>query len=59
MIAPEDADIVKALKIAGGIPLGVTNVSELCMWWESFNTVYGRSKNAYDTRHITGKKIIN
>jgi fatty acid amide hydrolase 2 len=52
--APEDADAVKILKKVGAIPLGVTNVSELCMWWESVNTVYGRSRNPYDTRHITG-----
>lgn len=52
--APQDADVVKSMKRAGAIPLGVTNVSELCMWWESVNTVYGRSKNPYDTRHITG-----
>ena len=52
--APQDAEVVKVLKLAGAIPVGVTNVSELCMWWESVNTVYGRSKNPYDTRHITG-----
>jgi len=55
--APQDADVVKSLKRVGAIPLGVTNVSELCMWWESVNTVYGRSSNPYDTRHITGKYI--
>lgn len=31
MTAPQDADVVKILRIAGAIPLGVTNVSELCM----------------------------
>jgi len=53
-VAQDDADVVKILKRAGAIPVGVTNVSELCMWWESVNKVYGRSKNPYDTRHITG-----
>uniref|UniRef100_A0A1I7Y281 Amidase domain-containing protein n=1 Tax=Steinernema glaseri TaxID=37863 RepID=A0A1I7Y281_9BILA len=24
------------------------------MWWESVNSVYGRSRNPYDTRRITG-----
>jgi len=47
--------VVKILREAGAIPLGVTNVSELCMWWESVNTIYGRSKNPYDTRHIVGE----
>ncbi|CAG7815292.1 unnamed protein product [Allacma fusca] len=52
--APEDATVVTMLKAVGAIPLGVTNVSELCMWWEAVNTVYGRSANPYDTRHISG-----
>jgi fatty acid amide hydrolase 2 len=56
--ATEDAEIVQILKKNGAIPLGVTNVPELCMWWESVNTVYGRSKNPYDTRHITGRFIF-
>ena len=34
-----DADAVKALIKAGAIPLAVTNVSELCMWMESYNKV--------------------
>ncbi|ODM87466.1 Fatty-acid amide hydrolase 2 [Orchesella cincta] len=54
IIAAQDAEVVKLLKSAGAIPIGVTNVPELCMWWESHNTVYGRSRNPYDTRHITG-----
>ena len=32
-----NADAVKALIKAGAIPLAVTNVSELCMWMESYN----------------------
>ena len=55
MVASEDAEIVQILKKHGAIALGVTNVPELCMWWESVNKVYGRSKNPYDTRHTTGK----
>ena len=39
---------------AGAICLGVTNTSELCMWIESNNRVYGRTRNAYDTRRIAG-----
>ncbi|ODM88927.1 Fatty-acid amide hydrolase 2 [Orchesella cincta] len=53
IIAAEDAEVVKSLKSVGAIPIGVTNVPELCMWWESHNTVYGRSRNPYDARHIT------
>ena len=42
------------MRKAGGIPLGVTNVSELCMWMESSNTVYGRTSNPYHTGRIPG-----
>ena len=48
VIATKDATAVKRLRGAGAIPLGVTNVSELCMWMESTNRVYGRSNNPYD-----------
>ncbi|XP_063793060.1 fatty-acid amide hydrolase 2 [Pseudophryne corroboree] len=49
-----DAAVVLQLKRAGAIPLGVTNCSELCMWYESSNKVYGRTRNPYNTQHIVG-----
>lgn len=52
--APEDATTVARLREAGAIPLGVTNTSELCMWMESNNRVYGRTNNPYDPRRIVG-----
>lgn len=52
--ATRDATAVQRLRAAGAIPLGVTNVSELCMWMESDNRVYGRSNNPYDPRRIVG-----
>ena len=54
LIAGSDATAVARLRAAGFIPLGVTNLSELCMWMESNNRVYGRTNNAYDPRHIAG-----
>lgn len=54
MIAEEDADSVRIMREAGAIPLCVTNVSELCMWWESSNTIYGRTNNPYHTCRIVG-----
>lgn len=42
------------MKAAGAIHLVVTNVSEVCMWWESNNRIYGRSNNPYDSRRIVG-----
>ncbi|KAM4021272.1 fatty-acid amide hydrolase 2 [Anomaloglossus baeobatrachus] len=49
-----DAAVVSRLKRAGAIPLGVTNCSELCMWYESSNNIYGRTKNPYNPKHIVG-----
>ena len=39
---------------AGAIPLGVTNTSELTLWIESENPVWGRTNNAYDPRRTAG-----
>lgn len=53
-IAPEDATAVRRLKEAGAIVLGLTNVPEALMWWESVNKIYGRTSNAHSMRHIAG-----
>lgn len=49
-----EATAVKRLREAGAIPLGVTNVPELCMWIETNNAVYGRTNNPYDPARIVG-----
>ncbi len=49
-----DAVTVQRLRSAGAIVLGVTNTSELCMWMESVNRVYGRTTSAYDTGRTSG-----
>ncbi|XP_032781058.1 fatty-acid amide hydrolase 2 [Daphnia magna] len=54
IIGQFDSDVVALMKKSGAIILAVTNVSELCMWWESNNKVYGRSRNPYDTNRIVG-----
>lgn len=54
IINTSNAPTVQALLDAGAIPLGVTNTSELCMWMESYNKVYGRSNNPYDASRIVG-----
>lgn len=50
----EDADAIALMRAAGAIPFALTNVSELCMWWESSNKVHGRTRNPYDTNRIVG-----
>lgn len=52
--APEDATAVHRYRAAGAIPMGVTNTSELCMWMESSNAVYGRTNNPYDPTRMVG-----
>ena len=52
--ATEDSPTAAALRRAGGIPLAVTNVSELCMWMEAANPVYGRTCNPYHTSRTAG-----
>ncbi|XP_048400316.1 fatty-acid amide hydrolase 2-A [Stegostoma tigrinum] len=54
VIALTDAAVVTNLRKAGAIPLGVTNCSELCMWYESSNNVYGTTRNPYNVDHIPG-----
>lgn len=50
----DDAVTVARLRAAGAIPVGVTNISELLMWLESNNRVYGRCNNPYDPARIVG-----
>ena len=47
IIAEEDATVVKNIRSAGGIIVGVTNCSELCMWFETTNKLYGTTNNPY------------
>ncbi|MEZ4465152.1 MAG: amidase family protein [bacterium] len=49
-----DAVTVARLRAAGAIPLGLTNTSELCLWMETHNRVYGRTRNPYDPSRIVG-----
>ena len=52
--ASETATAVQRLIDAGAIPLGVTNTSELTLWIESTNNVYGRTSSPYDAARSAG-----
>ncbi len=52
--AGRSATAVERLIDAGAIPLGVTNTSELTLWIESENPVYGRTNNPYNPRRTAG-----
>ncbi len=52
--APETAPAAKRFLDDGVILLGVTNLSELTMWVESENRLYGLTRNPYDARRTAG-----
>jgi Asp-tRNA(Asn)/Glu-tRNA(Gln) amidotransferase A subunit family amidase len=52
--ADRTAPVVRRMVAAGAIPLGLTNTSELCMWIETSNRLYGRTSNPYDSSRTAG-----
>jgi fatty acid amide hydrolase 2 len=54
MKASKDAEVVKKLKAAGGIPLLVSTTPEFCFSWECSNLVTGRTNNPYDLSRTSG-----
>jgi fatty acid amide hydrolase 2 len=52
--APASAPVAQRLLEAGAIVLGVTNTSEMCLWVESENRLYGRTRNPYDPARTAG-----
>jgi fatty acid amide hydrolase 2 len=54
VVATQSATAVQRLVDAGAICLGVTNTSELTLWIESENRVWGRTNNAYDPDRTAG-----
>jgi Asp-tRNA(Asn)/Glu-tRNA(Gln) amidotransferase A subunit family amidase len=53
-VAAEDATVVARLRAAGAVILGVTNVPELLMAWETDNLLYGRTNNPWDLTRTAG-----
>lgn len=49
-----DATVVERAKNNGAIVMGKTNVPEASMWFETYNTVYGRTNNPYDLSRGAG-----
>jgi Asp-tRNA(Asn)/Glu-tRNA(Gln) amidotransferase A subunit family amidase len=54
MKASQDAEVVKKLKAAGGIPLLVSTTPEFCFSWECSNLVTGRTNNPHDLSRTSG-----
>ncbi len=53
-VAAEDAPLVRRLRAAGAVILGVTNTPELLMAWETDNLLYGRTNNPWDLSRTAG-----
>lgn len=53
-VSKKDATVVQRLKAAGAHILGITNVPEMCMAFETDNLLYGRTNNPYDHRLSAG-----
>ncbi|MBI3681595.1 MAG: amidase [Acidobacteria bacterium] len=54
LVAPQDATVIARMKRAGAIPIGVTNLPEFSLAFESDNLVYGRTNNPYDVTRTPG-----
>jgi indoleacetamide hydrolase len=50
----DDAPVVRALRGAGAIVLGKTNLAELSLGWTSTNGTFGAVRNPYDPNRIPG-----
>ena len=53
-LADRTATAAGRLLDAGAIALGLTNVSEMTLWVETENRVYGRTRNPYDPARTAG-----
>ncbi|OQR66990.1 fatty-acid amide hydrolase 2-like [Tropilaelaps mercedesae] len=52
--AENNAVSVTRMIEAGGIPLAISNVPEMCLWIESSNRLHGRTNNPHDLHRTTG-----
>lgn len=53
-VPTEDAEIVRRLRAAGAIVIGKTNVPEFAAGANTWNSVFGRTRNPYDERLTCG-----
>jgi amidase len=54
VVASQDATVIARMKQAGAIAIGVTNVPEFSLAFESDNLVYGRTHNPYLAARTAG-----
>jgi len=51
---PADAEVVRKLRAAGAIPIGITNVPELMIWPWTASDANGITRNPWDLTRTTG-----
>lgn len=52
--AKEDSDAAARYRLAGAIPVVVTNIPTMCLWWDSSNPASGSTKNPFDYKRTPG-----
>ncbi len=52
--ADEDGTVAARLRAAGAVILGVSNVPEGGLWMETYNTIWGRTRNPWDLARTSG-----
>lgn len=53
-IAKEDATVVARLRAAGAIIIGISNIPDFSMSYETDNALYGNTNNPYNLNHSPG-----
>lgn len=54
IVSHEDAPVIKNYRKAGAIPIALTNVPELLLWFASSNKLYGTTNNPFDLSRTPG-----
>jgi len=57
-VATEDATIVARLRSAGAIVVGISNIPDFSMSYDTDNLLYGRTNNPYDVRRSPGGSTL-
>jgi amidase len=52
--AAQDSEVVRRLRAAGAVPIGITNVPELTIWPFTETPTWGRTRNPWDPDRVPG-----
>ena len=57
-VATEDATVVARLRAAGAIIIGISNIPDFSMSYETDNRLYGRTNNPYDLKRSPPNYVV-